>query len=198
MTVMEIAKPLETEGSDLVIKIDALGELKDFADDPIIERTSAAKGACLQNYWAKYQLLLGKTAVKTALGLGTNRSFVMPQISLTNRVRGEKVLPDLNRLVAGYYVARADESIQIKDFEVTGRCIFETMEAAKPQGKAYAASAEAASPQHRAFKPAPELYPEFDFDRMRERASRLRDAPSDSAAISRLLSRPGRAAPQAE
>lgn len=194
----ETANPIAFEGADFVTKIDILGETPKARMGRYFGESSAVKGAYSCGYLANYQLHTSRASTGPAFGL----TFVAPfsgaihRSSLTDQPATEKVVSNFDCLAASYYVTRASELVGVKALGAAGRCIVETMEAAKPRWEKYDQS-QLSAPNRRALQAAPELYPELDFDRMRSRASELRDAPSDSAAISRLLGRPGRAGHQA-
>jgi hypothetical protein len=194
----ETANSIAFEGADVVTKIDALGETPKALVGRSFGESSAAKGAFSCGYLANYHLHTSRATTGPAFGLTLVAPFsgAIQGSSLTGQSDAEKVISNFDRLAASYYVARASELVGVKALGAAGRCIVETMEAAKPRWEKYEESHPSA-PSRRALQAAPELYPELDFDRMRSRASELRDAPSDSAAITRLLGRPGRAGHQA-
>lgn len=194
----DTANSMAFEGADVVTKIDALGETRKAILGCSFGESSAAKAAFSCGYLANYHLHTSRAITGPTFGLTVFAPYsgVMHGSSLTGQSKTEKVVSNFDRLAAGYYLARASELVGVKALGAASRCIVETMEAAKPRWEKYDESQPSAS-RHRVLQAAPELYPELDFDRMRSRASELRDAPSDSAAITRLLGRPGRAGHQA-
>lgn len=191
MNVMEISKPLQSKQANPMASIAGYCEFaKDVVQGSDCELRSATKGAGIYSCLDQLQPIVNKVVVGAGLGSQTMLIGWPPRFSLTGQSQIEKVSLGAAKLRAGgwYGMPRLHECIRVSGVSAIGRDIVEAMEEAKGKSRELRTDARTTRPQRRALQPAPELYPDLDFARIRARSTELRESTSSTAgAVGRIV-----------
>jgi hypothetical protein len=188
MTLMLNTEPLGSETADLLMKVESLGEGPKSETRYICEETSAAKGAVYEAYLRHYEFEMCKVrdAYSLSFPISHYGGALEPALSAQRIVR-KVVQPDLGVGVIRRGAPRAGNWLRASTL-LCALGIVETMEGVKPKVQEMKKVAQPSlAARRRKLRPAQELYPDLDFERIRARVDELRGTSSDSEAVSRIL-----------